>query len=99
MKYLSSRKVLHGDLAARNVLLSDGNLVKICDFGLARSLYQSDVYKKEGDVSVNKEEVQRIRLFEFGVCCRHHFHLNGLPLSLFAIVCLAHFLMFGRSAS
>lgn len=57
MKYLSSRRVLHGDLAARNVLLSDGNVVKICDFGLARPLYKSDVYKKEGDVSVNDGEI------------------------------------------
>lgn len=51
MKYLASRKVLHGDLAARNVLLTDGNVVKICDFGLARSLYKQDHYKKENDVS------------------------------------------------
>lgn len=49
MKYLSSKKVLHGDLAARNVLLSDNNVVKICDFGLARSLYKREQYKKNGD--------------------------------------------------
>ncbi|PSN38416.1 hypothetical protein C0J52_16327, partial [Blattella germanica] len=40
--------VLHGDLAARNVLLADDNIVKICDFGLARSMYKSDNYKKKG---------------------------------------------------
>lgn len=39
MDYLAWRKVLHGDLAARNVLLSDNNVVKICNFELARSLY------------------------------------------------------------
>ena len=53
MEYLSSRRVLHGDLAARNVLLSEDNVVKICDFGLARSLYKSDVYRKQGNVSRN----------------------------------------------
>ncbi|XP_055308073.1 platelet-derived growth factor receptor alpha-like [Sitodiplosis mosellana] len=47
MYYLASRKVLHGDLAARNVLLSDYNVIKICDFGLARSLYKTDVYRKK----------------------------------------------------
>lgn len=47
MDYLSSRKVLHGDLAARNVLLCDNNVVKICDFGLARNLYKSENYKKK----------------------------------------------------
>ncbi|KAJ6629276.1 Vascular endothelial growth factor receptor 1 [Pseudolycoriella hygida] len=48
MTYLSSRKVLHGDLAARNILLCNDNVVKICDFGLARSLYKCNNYKKEG---------------------------------------------------
>lgn len=50
MRYLSSRKVLHNDLAARNVLLCDNNVVKIGDFGLARSLYTTDEYHKEGEV-------------------------------------------------
>lgn len=51
MEYLASRKVLHGDLAARNILLAADNVVKICDFGLARSMYRTNNYKKEGDVS------------------------------------------------
>ncbi|XP_032580146.1 vascular endothelial growth factor receptor 1 isoform X13 [Drosophila sechellia] len=46
MDYLSSKKVLHGDLAARNILLCEDNVVKICDFGLARSMYRGDNYKK-----------------------------------------------------
>ncbi|XP_049549466.1 vascular endothelial growth factor receptor 1-like [Anopheles darlingi] len=49
MEYLASRKVLHGDLAARNILLCEDNVVKICDFGLARSMYKSDNYKKKGE--------------------------------------------------
>ncbi|KAG8226012.1 hypothetical protein J437_LFUL004133 [Ladona fulva] len=47
--YLASRRVLHGDLAARNILLAEDNVVKICDFGLAKSMYKSDNYKKKGD--------------------------------------------------
>lgn len=54
MEYLASRKVLHGDLAARNILLADNNVVKICDFGLAKSMYKSGNYKKKGDVSIHK---------------------------------------------
>lgn len=49
MDYLASRKVLHGDLAARNILLCNDNVVKICDFGLARSMYKTDNYKKTGE--------------------------------------------------
>lgn len=61
MQYLSSRKVLHGDLAARNILLCDDNVVKICDFGLARSMYKTDVYHKKGEVSGNgqSEHIER----------------------------------------
>ncbi|GFG30459.1 hypothetical protein Cfor_06906 [Coptotermes formosanus] len=40
---------MHGDLAARNILLADDNVVKICDFGLAKSMYKSDNYRKKGD--------------------------------------------------
>ncbi|XP_049697170.2 vascular endothelial growth factor receptor 1 isoform X2 [Helicoverpa armigera] len=47
MEYLASRKVRHGDLAARNVLLAEDNIVKICDFGLATSVYKSDEYQQK----------------------------------------------------
>ncbi|KAJ2950586.1 hypothetical protein O0L34_g8837 [Tuta absoluta] len=47
MEYLASRKILHGDLAARNILLAEDNVIKICDFGLARSIYKNDEYQKK----------------------------------------------------
>lgn len=46
-------QVLHGDLAARNVLLAEDNIVKICDFGLARSIYKNDEYQKKENVSID----------------------------------------------
>lgn len=49
MDYLSSKNVLHGDLAARNVFLCDNNVVKIGDFGLAKNLYKSDNYKSSSE--------------------------------------------------
>ncbi|XP_068992327.1 uncharacterized protein [Neodiprion pinetum] len=49
MQYLAAKKVLHGDLAARNVLLSEDNIVKICDFGLSKSLQEDDNCKDEGN--------------------------------------------------
>lgn len=47
MEYLAFKKVLHGDLAARNILLTDGNVVKISDFGLAKDIYKNDNYRKK----------------------------------------------------
>ena len=58
MEYLFSKKVMHGDLAARNILIggregSKGNLIaKIADFGLSKTFYDKNyTYKKrERDV-------------------------------------------------
>ncbi|XP_070799756.1 vascular endothelial growth factor receptor 1 [Pituophis catenifer annectens] len=49
MEFLSSQKCIHRDLAARNILLSDNNVVKICDFGLARDTYKNPDYVRKGD--------------------------------------------------
>lgn len=39
MSYLENRKVIHRDLALRNILLAENEeVVKICDFGMTRSL-------------------------------------------------------------
>ena len=50
MEHLANRRVIHGDLAARNILLSDNNVVKICDFGLAKNMYSNQNYQKTSGV-------------------------------------------------
>ncbi|XP_035700554.1 uncharacterized protein LOC110844319 isoform X2 [Folsomia candida] len=39
MEYLASKKVVHADLACRNILLTSDMTIKITDFGLSRKLY------------------------------------------------------------
>uniref|UniRef100_A0A0L8FPW4 Protein kinase domain-containing protein n=2 Tax=Octopus bimaculoides TaxID=37653 RepID=A0A0L8FPW4_OCTBM len=46
MEYMHSKKYLHRDLAARNVLLDYKKVVKVCDFGLSRDIYNDDQYQK-----------------------------------------------------
>jgi len=44
MSYLSSNKIIHGDLAARNCLISSELRVKVADLGIGHDVYPDDYY-------------------------------------------------------
>jgi len=48
MAYLSNKKLIHRDLAARNCMVSGDIVVKVGDFGMARDVYETEYYRKEG---------------------------------------------------
>ena len=48
MHYLSSHRFVHRDLATRNCLVGREFIVKISDFGMSRSLYESAYYRVQG---------------------------------------------------
>lgn len=59
MEYLASKNVMHGDLAARNVLISSKKtskgevfVAKVADFGLAKQMYESSYYRKQERIYV-----------------------------------------------
>lgn len=45
LSYLESKKYVHRDIAARNVLVASWDCVKLGDFGLSRHVEQHDYYK------------------------------------------------------
>ena len=49
MQYLTSRNYIHRDLASRNCLVGGNFIVKLADFGMSRSLYQSHYYRIQGN--------------------------------------------------
>ena len=48
MQYLASHNFVHRDLTTRNCLVGSKNTVKISDFGMSRSLYESHYYIVSG---------------------------------------------------
>ncbi|RDD41039.1 Ephrin type-B receptor 3 [Trichoplax sp. H2] len=48
MEYLSECKFIHRDLASRNILLNSSKICKIGDFGMARNIFENDIYSSSG---------------------------------------------------
>lgn len=45
MEYLNSKRIVHTDLSAKNVLIADGIIAKITGFGMAKILSNGDTLK------------------------------------------------------
>jgi serine/threonine protein kinase len=78
MDFISRKKIIHGDLAARNILLSDPETCKVTDFGLSRKLYEYGEYVKQSCVISKKTYMSTSRCIHLlNTYCR--FWILGTP--------------------
>ncbi|XP_061689998.1 macrophage colony-stimulating factor 1 receptor isoform X2 [Syngnathoides biaculeatus] len=49
LDFLAAKNCIHRDVAARNILLTDHRIAKICDFGLARDIMNDTNYVVKGN--------------------------------------------------
>ena len=90
MEFLSSRSIYHGDLACRNILLTENLVAKISDFGLSRRLYdkQSSDVKSDDDLPFRWSAIEVLNMqnyslqsdiWSFGVVLWEIFQLGKEP--------------------
>ena len=102
MEFLGQRNIYHGDLAARNILLTDQRVAKVADFGLSKRLYHS--LESSGSTSGMKLPVKWLALevlinghaniksdvWSFGVLVWEIFELGETPYRLGMLCFLAN---------
>ena len=90
MEFLGQRNIYHGDLAARNILLTDELVAKVADFGLSKRLYQSLYSSLEDgtrlpmkwlalEILVNGKATIKCDIWSYGVLVWEIFELGSTP--------------------
>ena len=66
-EYLSSKGIVHRDLACRNILVDMGKVLKITDFGLSRKVDNDEIYvqRSKGRVPLKWMSPESILTCEF----------------------------------
>ncbi|PAV80730.1 hypothetical protein WR25_03324 [Diploscapter pachys] len=65
MTYLSTKNIVHRDIAARNVLLTESMVAKIADFGLCRLVDQALYTSKGGRLPIKWMALESLKYYEY----------------------------------
>ncbi|XP_062511962.1 fibroblast growth factor receptor 2-like isoform X2 [Corticium candelabrum] len=90
MEHLMSRKILHCDLAARNVLVFENEILKICDFGMAKDVRYVYYFRDQSqtvmpvrwmspEVMLDKVHCQATDVWSFGIVLWETATFGGTP--------------------
>lgn len=75
-----SSQCIHRDVAARNVLLTNSRVAKICDFGLARDIMNDSNYVVKGNV---REQTQH----KYSTVIDIQIKFNSVQIQIYMCVC------------
>lgn len=90
MAFLASNYIIHGNLSARAILLTDSNVAKISDFGLARAMHKVEAYiaEKEGKIEYKWLSIESMQsriltsksdVWSFGILLWELFSFGEIP--------------------